>query len=52
MLLPHSHVSAGGGMPFYPKGLHDYAGFIFIAAAVEHAFLNRKALVSYLKHLF
>lgn len=51
MLLPHSHGSESGGMPFYPKGLHEYASFLFIAAGGIHAFFKRKSLVDYIKHL-
>ena len=52
MLLPHPHVSESGGMPFYPKGLHEYASFLFIAASGVHAFFNRKSLMLYIKQLF
>lgn len=52
MLLPHPHGSESGGMPFYPKGLHEYASFLFIVAGGLHAFFNRKALAAYIKQLF
>ncbi len=52
MLLPHLHGAESGGMPFYPKGLHEYASFLFIAASGIHVFFNRKALASYVKQLF
>ena len=52
MLLPHPHGSEGGGIPFYPKGLHEYASYLFIVAGGLHTFFNRRSLAIYIKQLF
>lgn len=36
------------GPPFYPKGLHEWAGYLFILAGVVHIYLNRTAIQSYI----
>jgi hypothetical protein len=38
--------------PFYPKGMHESAGVLFIAAGVVHIYLNRKPMKSYLQKMF
>lgn len=34
---------------FYPKELHEWAGYAFIAAGTVHLALNAKPLMNYLK---
>ncbi len=34
--------------PFYPKGMHEWAGYIFILSGLVHIYLNRKPIKSYL----
>lgn len=35
---------------FYPKEMHEWAGFLFIGVGVVHIGLNRKSMWLYLKH--
>ncbi len=35
---------------FYPKEMHEWAGFLFIGAGLVHIGLNRKSIWLYLKH--
>ena len=36
-------------MPFYPKKMHEWAGYLFIGAGVIHLVLNQKFMLSYLR---
>ncbi|MDR3590681.1 MAG: DUF4405 domain-containing protein [Negativicutes bacterium] len=38
--------------PFYPKRMHEWAGYLFMLAGVVHIYLNRRAINSYLKKRF
>lgn len=33
--------------PFYPKGMHEWAGYIFILAGVAHIYINRRPMKAY-----
>ena len=46
---PSTVVAERTGPPFYPKGMHEWAGYIFIVAGLGHVILNRKPIKSYLK---
>ena len=53
MMIPHDRGSfitqQKAEPPFYPKGMHEWAGCIFILAGVVHVYLNRKPIKSYLQ---
>ena len=36
-------------IPFYPKKVHEIAGYLFIGAGLVHIGLNRKPLLAYIK---
>lgn len=38
-----------GGMPFYPKKAHEWAGFLFIGAGLVHLGFNNRAMLSYFR---
>lgn len=35
--------------PFYPKRMHEWAGYLFIVAGLAHLYLNRRPLKNYLQ---
>lgn len=38
-------------LPFYPKKMHEWAGYVFILAGLVHIYLNREPIKSYLKKM-
>jgi hypothetical protein len=42
-------MAMGGGMPFYPKKAHEWAGYLFIGAGLVHIGLNRRPMLSYFR---
>lgn len=38
--------------PFYPKKMHQWAGYLFILAGLIHIYLNRKPIQAYLRKKF
>lgn len=46
---PAARVEEKVSMPFYPKKMHEWAGYIFIFAGFVHVYLNRRPMMAYLR---